>query len=401
MAILRAGLVMLLLSIVAPSSASTSLPTSFVISGAGLGHGVGMSQVGAFVQAQNGRTAAEIITHYYPNAELIQLDDNRDILVNVAASQTNISLTAKPIRNTTPVSLSISGLAETISTTDLITVSADRGNLQLTTNGTLIGSAPSVEVNWSGVVGFESAEPKSDLVLTRADGTITNYRFGPLRLSAVGNKVNAVLILNVKDEYLHAVAEMASTWPAAALQAQAIASRSIALTAVNAGAKSSCGCHVNFVGDQNMRGSERYKLPGYANWRKAVNQTAGLVVGLNQQPVAAWFFARSNGKTENSQDVWGSPRPWAISVADQYSIDALAGPQVTWSVPVAAEQLAKLFKLPDVVKIRVVARNDGGSVKTFRAIASTGQSADLPGRTLRAAIPTRSVWIKNIKPAGN
>ena len=175
----------------------------------------------------------------------------------------------------------------------------------------------------------------------------------------------------------------------------------MALTAVNAGVKTNCSCHVNSLVDQNMRGSERYKLPGYPNWRRAVKQTAGQVVAINSQPVAAWFFARSNGRTENSEDVWGSPRPWAISVEDPYSIDSLAGPQVRWQVSVSAEQLAKLFKLPDVVKVTVAARNPGGSVKTFRAEASTGQTANLPGRSLRAAIPTRSVWIENIKPRAN
>jgi SpoIID/LytB domain protein len=194
---------------------------------------------------------------------------------------------------------------------------------------------------------------------------------------------------------------VASTWPAAALEAQAIASRSIALTAVNAGAKTSCGCHVFSVGDQNMRGSERYRLPGYANWRKAVRTTAGQVIGLDDKPVAAWFFARSNGKTENSEDVWGSPRPWAKSVEDQFSIDPLAGPQVSWSVPVSASQLARLFKLPDVVKVQVASRNPGGSVRMFRAVSSTGEKALLSGRNLRAAIPTRSVWIEHIKPAAN
>jgi hypothetical protein len=74
---------------------------------------------------------------------------------------------------------------------------------------------------------------------------------------------------------------------------------------------------------------------------------------------------------------------------------------VRWQVSVSAEQLAKLFKLPDVVKVSVAARNPGGSVKTFRAKSSAGQTANLPGRSLRAAIPTRSVWIENIKPRDN
>lgn len=44
---------------------------SFVFTVSGSGHGIGMSQYGANVMAQNGSTWQEILAHYYPNAELI------------------------------------------------------------------------------------------------------------------------------------------------------------------------------------------------------------------------------------------------------------------------------------------------------------------------------------------
>lgn len=401
MVIFRMALSVLLVAVSVPSAAATVAPSSFVISGAGLGHGVGMSQVGAFVQAQNGKTAAEIIAHYYPNTELTVLDDSASIFVNVAANQSTMTIIAKPIRVNAATSLTVSNLATPTPIAEPITISAQGNDVLVSGVTGVLATAPTIELSWSGVTGFTSTDPKSEIEITRTDGSKTTYRFGPLILSAKNNRIQAVLKLRVKDEYLNLVAEMASTWPEAALQAQAIASRSIAMTAVNAGIKSSCGCHVNYVGDQNMRGSERYKLPGYSNWRKAVKTTAGQVVSINQQPIPAWFFARSNGKTENSEDVWGSPRPWAKSVEDQFSLDPLAGPQFRWSVPVSAAQLATLFKLPDVVKVRVATRNAGGSVRTFRATSSTGESATLSGRNLRAAIPTRSVWIQNIKPVGS
>lgn len=405
MQIFRVIMVAALLVTATPSNAVTAVPGAFVIAGSGLGHGVGMSQVGAFVQAQNGRTAAEIIAHYYPKAQLAQVDDDVEILVNVAANQSQLILAATPIRKTQATSLSVSNGAEPIllNAGARVTLSAVAGQLQLSYlgKGELITTASQLEFNWPGLKGFIGTEPKSEITLSRTDNSVSKYRFGPLIVTATGNRIQAVLKLRAKDQYLNAVAEVASTWPAAALQAQAIAARSMALTAVNAGVKANCSCHVNSLVDQNMRGSERYKLPGYPNWRKAVKQTAGQVVAINSQPVAAWFFARSNGRTENSEDVWGSPRPWAISVEDPYSIDLLAGPQVRWQVSVSAEQLAKLFKLPDVVKVSVAARNPGGSVKTFHAKSSTGQTANLPGRSLRAAIPTRSVWIENIKPRDN
>src|ERR1051325_8822924 len=42
----------------------------FLFSGHGWGHGVGMSQYGAYGYAQHGWTAAQILGHYYPGTTL-------------------------------------------------------------------------------------------------------------------------------------------------------------------------------------------------------------------------------------------------------------------------------------------------------------------------------------------
>ena len=42
----------------------------FLFTVTGYGHGVGMSQYGANVMAQDGADYEEILTHYYPGAEL-------------------------------------------------------------------------------------------------------------------------------------------------------------------------------------------------------------------------------------------------------------------------------------------------------------------------------------------
>jgi SpoIID/LytB domain protein len=46
-------------------------PEYFIFQGAGWGHGVGMDQTGAAGMAQAGFTAAQILKHYYPLAELV------------------------------------------------------------------------------------------------------------------------------------------------------------------------------------------------------------------------------------------------------------------------------------------------------------------------------------------
>jgi SpoIID/LytB domain protein len=49
------------------------LPQSFVLTGAGWGHGVGLCQIGAAVMGAKGHTHAEILAHYFRDAQLIQL----------------------------------------------------------------------------------------------------------------------------------------------------------------------------------------------------------------------------------------------------------------------------------------------------------------------------------------
>ncbi|MBN8210733.1 SpoIID/LytB domain-containing protein [Bacillus sp. NTK071] len=44
---------------------------SFVVSGSGYGHGIGMSQYGAYQQSKEGRTHDQILSFYYPGTELV------------------------------------------------------------------------------------------------------------------------------------------------------------------------------------------------------------------------------------------------------------------------------------------------------------------------------------------
>ena len=55
----------------APAPAATTPGEAvFAVSGRGWGHGVGMSQWGAYGQAREGRTYDEILAHYYAGTEL-------------------------------------------------------------------------------------------------------------------------------------------------------------------------------------------------------------------------------------------------------------------------------------------------------------------------------------------
>src|SRR5262245_39783061 len=61
-------LVALLAAFALPAVGSAE-PT-FLFSGHGWGHGIGMAQYGAYGFAQNGSTYDQILAHYYPGTEL-------------------------------------------------------------------------------------------------------------------------------------------------------------------------------------------------------------------------------------------------------------------------------------------------------------------------------------------
>ena len=46
------------------------VPQSFLLSGAGWGHGVGLCQIGAAVMGEKGYTYEEILLHYYKGADI-------------------------------------------------------------------------------------------------------------------------------------------------------------------------------------------------------------------------------------------------------------------------------------------------------------------------------------------
>ncbi|MDO9355530.1 MAG: hypothetical protein Q7T55_17645, partial [Solirubrobacteraceae bacterium] len=66
--------------------AGASAETTIVAKGAGFGHGIGMSQYGAYGQAKAGRTANQILTHYYTGTQVAKGDTARTVRVLLRSS---------------------------------------------------------------------------------------------------------------------------------------------------------------------------------------------------------------------------------------------------------------------------------------------------------------------------
>ena len=68
---------------VPPQASAIDAPTEFAITGAGYGHGVGLSQIGARSKALAGETATAILNYYYKDVLVQPMDDSKILRVNV------------------------------------------------------------------------------------------------------------------------------------------------------------------------------------------------------------------------------------------------------------------------------------------------------------------------------
>ena len=59
--------------VVDKTDVTDSVPSEFIITGAGWGHGVGLCQIGAAVMGEKGYSYNKILLHYYRNAEIRKL----------------------------------------------------------------------------------------------------------------------------------------------------------------------------------------------------------------------------------------------------------------------------------------------------------------------------------------
>lgn len=98
---------------------------------------------------------------------------------------------------------------------------------------------------------------------------------------------------------------------------------------------------------------------------RAVEETKGLIVTFNRQPIQAAFFSTSNGYTENSEDYWGQPLPYLRSVPSPW--DKNVSPRYKQTVEMSLKEFyAKLgVKRKKGMKIRVTGLTEGRRIKEF------------------------------------
>lgn len=391
-------LAVLLALISSPQSTAADIPSAFQVHGAGYGHGVGMSQIGAKAKALAGDSAMLILSYYYKDIAIEPLDDSKILRVNIGHLLTSAKMSS-PTADAT-VQIFNGDIGDAQDQIPLATVP-----FKSSLNFTILGSTvlPSVvagkkvtsiarnkvfTVRWSGTRYLAGIDGVVSLTHT---STTKRYRYGQMQFRAVkaaalGYRLEITNSVRLSDEYLWGISEVPSSWPEAALQAQAIASRTYALN--KAGIyRAACDCDLyGEISDQSFVGYAKETEKGWGQfWKAAVTNTAGLTITQQGKPIAAYFTSSTGGITETAINAWGTEKTHTQSVADPASIDPVMNPRFyQWDRSITQASVAAAFELPDVVSLEIIGKNPSGTVATIRAISSAGVVKTLRGETFRS-----------------
>jgi SpoIID/LytB domain protein len=308
--------------------------------GRGYGHGVGMSQYGARGRALAGQDAATILAHYYQGMTLSAIDPATRIRVLVLARWA--ATDAQP--------LEIYGRVApwTIDGLDAAFPPDARLRLSRMTAGPIASWRLVVDAT-DGSVLYDGPPPP-DIVIrgTTDDGRLQvsskatrfNLYRGLLHLNA-GPTTTRISVVNdlTLEQYLGGVVpvEMPSTWPAAALQAQAVAARSFAARRLRP--------PTSFYDVPDDSTSQIYRgvLAERSTTNAAIAATAGQVLMSGASIANALFHSTGGGATESNENVYTTwsgrkvVRPVSYlrgssdRTADGIAYDAGA-PYASWSI---------------------------------------------------------------------
>ncbi len=366
------------LGLVPAGPAAAAVPV-LVLDGTGWGHGVGLSQWAAEYLARTGHTTVEILGTFYPGAELAEATGPMRVAVHKpTASLTTVtfpqggevrSAPQGPQAAGFPVRVGPGGQVRIVfdgayRVTALVTGQSPGGAVAYdddpctllpvlcppttqppgTTTTTAAPTTTTPPTTPGGGGGAPTTPPSSagatassgtPVIAVPAPGGVTNvndrgraYR-GIIEANAAGG-LRLINIVGVED-YLRGMAEVPSTWPAAAVQAQMVAARTYALRAMQASGEicDDARCQV-YVG-------ATAESPGQ---NAAVAATAKRVLAYEGNLAAAVYSADAGGVSANAFEGFGTPAdtyPYLRNVA--YDTDN----PLPWHLVVGLDELARRF----------------------------------------------------------
>jgi stage II sporulation protein D len=352
--------------------AAAEASVSWVVKGHGFGHGVGMSQYGAYGYAEHGKDYSFILEHYYTGTKLETLQGPQIVRVLVGVVPGDVgfrgatSACGKSLDPGREYEAHRAGGGVVLRSTSAT---------PLASCGAKLRAAGAGRVTVAGIGAYRGA---LEVLPTDSDA-------GSL------NAVNAVPV----DQYVKGVIpnESPASWPQAALEAQAVASRSYALSVQVSG---------NGFDLYDNTSSQVYK--GLSSETAASNEAAeatkGQVLTYGGQIAETYFSACSGGHTESIQNVFfGSPVPYLVGVDDPYDYYC---PLHSWTLKFSGAEIStRLGAYLDgqLEKVQVTERGVSPRIVWAR-LYGTGGVTKIRGDELATALGAYDRWLSFRKLVG-
>ena len=343
-----------------------SSAVTWTAKGAGFGHGGGMSQWGAYGYAKQGRSYGQILTHYYKGTAV---GNSGGTTIRVLLLAGTGRVTFDGATGACGVNLDPARTYRAERSGSAVILKRSSGS-RITSCGSKLRAAGNGRLHVSG------------------KGT---YR-GALEVRpASGSGVNAVNAVGLEG-YVRGVVpnEVPSSWPTAAVRAQAVAARTYVLATRRGGASDV----YDDTRSQVYRGRGSETGPTNA----ATTDTAGKVVRYSGKIATTFFFSSSGGRTESIQYAMpgASSQPYLKSVADPYDGSA---PLHRWTRTFSDSTMqSALGSLVPGRLRRIEVTQTGVSPRIVKArlVGSSG-NASVSGPTIRSRLGLPSTWVRFTK----
>jgi stage II sporulation protein D len=352
-------------ALAAGPAAPASAKVSWVVHGRGFGHGVGMSQYGAYGYARAGKGYRQILGHYYTGTQVTSLERPRVVRVLLDIDQGDVGFTGAKSACGRP--LNPAGRFQAHRFRNIVVLRTESGKAMKRCGGKLRAAGEGrIRIGHQGI--YHGA---LEVVPTRSDRSALNA-------------INAVSV----NQYVKGVIpnEMPSSWPRAALRAQAVAARSYALSTQVDG---------NGFDLYDTTSSQVYEGIGSeaASTNAAAMDTNGEVVTYRGGIAQTYFMASSGGRTESVENsFYGPPVPYLKSVRDPYDYYS---PLHKWTLRFSAAQMnSRLAGYVNGRLRRIVVTKRGVSPRIVWArLYGTGGVTKIRGDSLQYALGGYDRWM--------
>ena len=355
--------------LVAVPTGGAEAKTIWKVKGGGFGHGVGLSQYGAYGLAKHKKGWRQIVSRYYRNTT-ISPTSSKTVRILLRPYQSSVRF--KSASSACGVNLSEGKAYSGTRSGNSVLLRNPKGKT-LKNCGGLLSATGGKSVAMLGKGAYRGALQ--------------------IRPSSVPGKVNAINALGV-DPYVQGVValESPSSWPMNALRAQAVVARSYGL-ASDVGGK---GFDLYDTTSSQVYGGLRAETK---RTNQAVRDTKMQVVKYKGAVAQTFFFSTSGGYTESNEFVFGGkPIPYLRGVKDPYDD---ASPYHRWVRKFSFRRMQAALSEHVRGKLRkIVILKRGDSPRIFRArlVGSSG-STKISGQELKADLGLLDApWnIKKIK----